>query len=105
MDVSNYVTYEGRLDCAREEVAVAKAFLPYTSSVLDQYKNSSSNAMDLLRTIDVNDPVLFFDTLKVACTCTRSYSSLCSSRGLSERFRVCLRHSMCPSRGTISASG
>lgn len=65
MDVSNYVTYEGRLECAREEVSVAKAFLPYATSIADQYKSSSEETPNLLQSIDVNSPVMFFDTTKV----------------------------------------
>lgn len=75
MDVSNHVTYEGRLECATEATATATLDLPNASVVRSDVMNkesfvvngkSTSDNLWILSALDPLKPVIFIDTSMVS---------------------------------------
>lgn len=74
MDVSNYVTYEGRLECATDATASATLDLPNLDVVKDNVIKQDSFVLNgkstnesnwILMALDPLKPVLFIDTSMV----------------------------------------
>ena len=68
MDLSNYLTYEGELECAHPTVAMATAKLPNFDEVCKQLKSKTNlKSYDwLIETLNPKTSVKFFDSLNVS---------------------------------------
>jgi len=64
MEVSNFLTYEGRLECAHESVATATVTLGSFSEVLTNLKQNPNDEW-LVKSLHPETSVMFLDTSKV----------------------------------------